>query len=113
MGMARKGHATMGLRLSGDSFKAGELTLKVNNTSKATMHELVVVPLKGAKTAPTFDAAKNAIDEEAAGTAGEVSELEPGKSGSSTLTLKAGVYMLVCNIPGHYANGMWRVITVK
>ena len=25
----------------------------------------------------------------------------------------AGVYLVACNVSGHYANGMWRVITVK
>ena len=33
---------------------------------------------------------------------GEVSELDPGKSGTLTLTIKPGKYLLVCNVPGHY-----------
>jgi uncharacterized cupredoxin-like copper-binding protein len=44
---------------------------------------------------------------------GEVSELDPGKSGSLTLTLDAGTYMLFCNLPGHYMAGMWTFVTVK
>ena len=38
---------------------------------------------------------------------GEVSELDPGKSGSLTVTLNPGKYLLICNDPGHYVSGMW------
>ena len=44
---------------------------------------------------------------------GEVSELDPGKSGTLTLKLDPGTYMLFCNIPGHYMAGMWTTVTVK
>lgn len=53
------------------------------------------------------------IDEGAAGHRGEVSELDPGKGGSLTLSMKPGRYLLVCNISGHYKAGMWAEFTVK
>ena len=37
---------------------------------------------------------------------GEISDLKPGASGSLTLNLKPGYYMLICNQPGHYKAGM-------
>jgi hypothetical protein len=43
---------------------------------------------------------------------GEVSELDPGKSGSVTVALKAGKYLLICNVPGHFGAGMWTEFTV-
>lgn len=52
------------------------------------------------------------VDEDKAGDKGEVSELEPGKSGSLTLNLDPGAYLLYCNVPGHYAAGMWVEFTV-
>jgi uncharacterized cupredoxin-like copper-binding protein len=38
---------------------------------------------------------------------GEVSELNPGATGSLTVALKPGRYLLICNVPGHFASGMW------
>lgn len=46
--------------------------------------------------------AENRVDEDKAGDKGEVSELDPGKSGTLTVELKAGKYLLICNVPGHY-----------
>ena len=60
-----------------------------------------------------YDKAGNLVDEDAAGHLGEVSELEPGKKGALKLTLKPGTYILYCNVPGHYALGMWTLLTVK
>ena len=42
----------------------------------------------------------------------EVSELDPGASGSLTVALQPGKYLLICNVPGHYASGMWTEFTV-
>jgi uncharacterized cupredoxin-like copper-binding protein len=104
--------ATMGLKLSATKVKAGKVTFKVTNVSKETVHEMLVLPYKDGKQLPYSD--KDAkLDEEAAGHLGEVSELEPGKSGSLTLNLKPGRYLLSCNIANHYMNGMWAMLTVK
>jgi len=44
---------------------------------------------------------------------GEVEELQPGTSGQPTLELKAGLYLLACNQPGHLHAGMWTKFTVN
>jgi uncharacterized cupredoxin-like copper-binding protein len=43
---------------------------------------------------------------------GEVSETPEGESGSVTLDLEAGNYVLVCNIAKHYSQGMYTAFTV-
>jgi uncharacterized cupredoxin-like copper-binding protein len=43
---------------------------------------------------------------------GEISDLPPGKSGSLSVRLKAGNYLLICNQPNHYKAGMWTKFTV-
>ena len=63
------------------------------------------------KPLPYIDA-ENRVDEDKAGDKGEVSELDPGKSGALTVPLKAGKYLLICNVPGHYGAGMWTEFTV-
>jgi uncharacterized cupredoxin-like copper-binding protein len=99
--------ATMGIKVSQASAPQGVVTFKVTNSSKDTVHEMIVVYLKDPATPPPYSAGDQRIDEDKAGYKGEVSELEPGKSGSKTLALKPGKYLLVCNIAGHYAAGMW------
>ena len=43
---------------------------------------------------------------------GETEEMQPGASKTLTLDLKPGTYLLICNVAGHYAAGMWTVLTV-
>ena len=104
--------ATMGIKASPDAVKAGEVTFKVINDSKDTVHEMIVMFLaEPGKPLPYLEA-ENRVDEDKAGDKGEVSELDPGKSGSLTVELKAGKYLLICNVPGHYGAGMWAEFTV-
>ena len=104
--------ATMGIKISKQKVKAGEVTFEVSNTSKDSIHEMVVLPYKDGEKIP-YVADELRIDEEAAGHLGEVSELDPGQSGALRIALKPGKYALVCNIPGHYMNGMWAILTVE
>lgn len=104
--------ATMGIKLSKSTVKAGDITFEVRNSSKGTIHEMVVLPYKDGEKLPYIDS-ESRIDEEAAGHLGEVSELDPGASGALRIALQPGEYALVCNIPGHYMNGMWAILTVE
>lgn len=115
MGMGMHGDmamVTMGIDAKPGSVKAGEVTFKVVNASKDTVHEMVLSPITTVDTLLPYNEALEKVDEDAAGHLGEVAELEPGQSGGLTLTLKPGTYILYCNIPGHYAAGMWTVFTV-
>ena len=99
--------ATMVMKLSRKSAPAGMVTFNVMNSSKDTVHEMIVMYLQDpSKPLPYIDA-ENRVDEDKAGDKGEVSELDPGKSGSLTVPLQPGKYLLICNVPGHYAAGMW------
>ncbi len=104
---------TMGIAVSVDNVKAGEITFEVLNSSKDTIHEMIVTKLKDASTALPINASENRVDEDKAGDFGEVSELDPGKTGALRLDLKPGSYLLFCNIPGHFTSGMWTIFTVK
>jgi uncharacterized cupredoxin-like copper-binding protein len=42
----------------------------------------------------------------------EVEDVLPGGSASLTLELEAGTYLIICNLPGHYSNGMVAVFEV-
>ncbi len=59
----------------------------------------------GAKELP-FDAKHDKVIKNRVRRMGEIADLKPGKTGKLTLNLKAGAYMLICNQPGHYKDGM-------
>lgn len=105
--------APMAIKIDKNIVTAGKVTFVVKNISKETIHEMLVAPVKDKDTLLPFVEADNKVNEEKSGDLGEVSELDPGKSGTLTLDLKPGLYVLFCNVPGHYSAGMWTMITVK
>lgn len=104
--------ATMAVVVDKTKVKAGEVTFQVTNNSKDLIHEMLVAPADPAKPLP-FVEKDFRVDEEAAKDMGEVSELDPGKSGALTITLAPGTYILFCNVAGHYMSGMWTLITAE
>jgi uncharacterized cupredoxin-like copper-binding protein len=105
--------APMGIKVDKTVVASGKVTFKVTNVSKDTIHEMLVAPIKDESTPMPYIAAENRVDEEHIGDLGEVSELDPGQEGALTLTLEPGLYLLFCNVPGHYVNGMWTTIEAK
>ena len=116
MGMAMMGSdmtmVTMGITVDLAEVPAGEVTFQVTNDSKDMIHEMVLAPVADASTPLPYNSDEMKVDEDAAGHLGEVAELEPGQAGALTMTLKPGTYILYCNIRGHYAMGMWTLLTV-
>lgn len=105
--------ATMSVAVTAPELHAGKVTFDVTNGSTETVHEMIVAPVPSDGRTLPFDASMDRVDEDAAGDLGEVSELDPGQSGSLTLDLQPGRYVLFCNVPGHFDNGMWSIIDVK
>ena len=99
--------ATMGIKISEPSAKSGIVTFHVTNTSKDTIHEMIVMYRDDPSQQLPYISADARVDEDKAGDKGEVSELDPGASGSLTVFLKPGHYVLICNVAGHFAAGMW------
>lgn len=104
--------AMMGIKLDVTTISAGKATFEVTNDSKDIIHEMVLSPIASLDVTLLYITDEYKIDEDAAGHLGEVAELDPGKSGSLTVDLEPGLYLLYCNIPGHFINGMWAVLTV-
>ena len=106
------GMANFSLSPSATSAKAGEVTFIAVNNATDLQHELIVIKsdLPADKLTVGSD---NKVDEEAVTSIGEVSETDAGKSGTVTLKLEAGHYVLICNIAGHYSQGMHVDFTVN
>jgi uncharacterized cupredoxin-like copper-binding protein len=99
--------ATLGIKTSRASAQAGDVTFEVTNTSKEMVHEMILLYLKDPTKPLAYLDKEFRVDEDKSGDKGEVSELDPGKSGTLTVTLQPGKYLLICNVPGHYAAGQW------
>lgn len=89
------------------SAKAGKVTFDVKNTGSAT-HEMVVI--KTAKGAADLGKGSRVPE---TGSAGETGDIPAGGTKKVTLNLKAGHYVLICNIAGHYSAGMHTDFTVN
>jgi len=90
------------------SAKAGNVTFDLSNDGTVP-HEMVVIKTKTKAGDLPVDSAGKASE---AGSVGEA-EVEPGATDELTLKLAAGRYALICNLPGHYAAGMYSDFTVK
>jgi uncharacterized cupredoxin-like copper-binding protein len=104
---------TMQMKMDHASVKAGPVTFQVTNESKSLVHEMLVIPTSLEASALPYDAKKDVFIESKVESLGEVEELQPGTSGQLTLELKAGLYLLACNQPGHLHAGMWTKFTVN
>ncbi len=102
----------MHMKLDRDAIKAGRVTFQVANQSQALVHELHVLRTNLAGSQLPYDSKKDVFVESKVKNLGEVSDMEPGKSGKLSLNLKAGSYVLACNKPGHLHAGMWTKFTV-
>jgi uncharacterized cupredoxin-like copper-binding protein len=94
------------------SAPAGEVTFDVSNDAEQT-HEFVIFKTDLAEgDLPTNE--DGDVDESGEGVEliDEIEDVEAGSSESLTVSLDAGNYVLICNLPGHYRQGMHASFTV-
>jgi uncharacterized cupredoxin-like copper-binding protein len=107
-----EGGSAMGLKLEPATVKAGPAVFHVHNDAMTEDHEMIVVKLTTPDAKIPLDAKKHRIDEKKLKSLGEVSDLKPGADGMLKVNLKAGTYLVFCNIKGHYEAGMQNKLTV-
>lgn len=101
------------ITLDESSAAAGDLTFDVSNDAEQT-HEFVIFKTDLAPDAlPTNE--DGTVDEEGEGVelVDEIEDIEAGSTQSLTVTLDAGSYVFICNLPGHYAQGMHTAFTAS
>ena len=98
------------ITLSADSAPAGTVIFNVSNAG-TIVHEFVI--LKTDVQAADLPLNGDSVDEDAYDAIGEVAETEAGGDGTFTATLEPGHYAIICNIPGHVAQGMVTDFTVN
>jgi uncharacterized cupredoxin-like copper-binding protein len=92
--------------------KAGETTFAIDNDAEQ-VHEFVVVKTDLAAADLPLDE-DGLVDERGEGLTfvDEVEDLQGGESAQLTVDLTPGTYILLCNLPDHFAQGMHTGFTV-
>ncbi|KQZ12819.1 MULTISPECIES: plastocyanin/azurin family copper-binding protein [unclassified Mesorhizobium] len=108
-----EGGGAMSLKLDQQTVAAGPAVFKVKNDAATEEHEMILVRLTNADEAIPLNKARHRVDEKKLRSLGEVSDLKPGASGEMKATLKAGNYLVFCNIKGHYEAGMQAQLKVQ
>lgn len=104
--------ADYSITLDSTTLSAGEVTFDVTNDA-GQVHEFVVVQTDLAEDAlPTDDTGD--VDEASTeiSPVDEIEDIEAGAQTSLTVTLEAGSYVALCNLPAHYGQGMHVAFTV-
>ncbi len=111
-GRGMTGMGRMAIRTDHASVKSGEVHFAVTNWSQGIVHEMIVVAVDNPNAPLPFDYNTGRVPEEQVKSLGEVSDLRPNATGTLDVDLSPGSYLLICNVPGHYAAGMVAELTV-
>jgi uncharacterized cupredoxin-like copper-binding protein len=101
------------ITLDDTTLPSGETTFDIHNEAEQT-HEFVVVKTDLAPDELPTDE-NGDVDEEGEGIepVDEVEDISAGSTESLTVNLDAGNYVAICNLPGHYRQGMHTGFTVS
>jgi uncharacterized cupredoxin-like copper-binding protein len=91
------------------SVGAGPTKFEADNEGKVD-HELVVLKTD---TKASKLPVEGAVAKEEGENLGEASGIAPGEKGEVEVDLETGHYILLCNLPGHYQQGMYADLDVQ
>ena len=103
----------MSIRVDQPTVKAGAVEFDVTNWSGSVLHEMLIVSVDNPNAPLPYDYAQSKVPEDQVKVMGEVSDLKPSATKALNITLAPGSYLLICNVPGHYAAGMVAPFTVS
>ena len=112
-GSVAASEADFTITLDPTSTSAGEVSFAITNDGPS-VHEFVVFKTDLAEDAlPTAD--DGTVDESGKGVEhiDEVEDIAPGADATLDVDLDAGSYVVICNLPGHYQQGMHAPLTVS
>ncbi|WP_248323879.1 MULTISPECIES: hypothetical protein [unclassified Caballeronia] len=107
-------HVALGddsIRLDTDRARAGRVSFEVTNVARSgTVHEFVVLSTNIDES--RLPVRNGQVVEGQLKKMGEVENVHNASSKRLSLNLRPGRYVLICNMPGHYAMGMHKTLTV-
>jgi len=96
--------------LATSSAPAGSVTFNISNEGPSA-HEFVILKTDDAPDAlPVKD---NTVEEDKVDVVDEAEDIAPSTTATLTTDLEAGSYVIICNIPAHYEQGMHAAFTVS
>ena len=95
--------------LDPSSGEAGSLTFGATNDGSQT-HEIEI--FSGDVDPTTLPVEDNVASTEGLELVDEIEDIAPGSSADLTVDLDAGSYVIMCNLPGHFAQGMYTTFEV-
>jgi uncharacterized cupredoxin-like copper-binding protein len=106
--------ADFSIQLSTDTLHAGDLTLAASNAGPTT-HEFEVFSMPADTNLDELEIVNDVADVDAAGmtVVDEVEDIVAGTTAELNVSLEPGTYAVICNLPGHYAQGMHASFTVE
>jgi uncharacterized cupredoxin-like copper-binding protein len=97
--------------LSDTSAPAGEVIFRVTNDGPST-HEFVVFKTDQPADALPTDENGDVAEGDDFAPVDEIEDIAPGATPTLAMDLDAGRYVVICNVPGHYRQGMHTSFTV-
>jgi uncharacterized cupredoxin-like copper-binding protein len=101
--------ADFSLTATPGTFAPGPITFGIDNDGPS-VHEFVVLRTDDEPDALPVE--NGLIPEDQIDLVDEVEDIAPGTDSSLDVNLDAGSYVLVCNLPAHYEQGMFAAFTV-
>ena len=95
-----------------DRVAAGQVTFEITNDSKTLVHEMLLMREKRAGAPLPYSAKDQRVIEARTVKLVDTDDIKPGASVRKTVSLRRGSYEMICNQPGHYAQGMRAEFTV-
>ncbi len=111
-GPGMMGMMGMAVRIDHDTVKAGLVRFDVTNWSRGMIHEMMIVAVDNPQAPLPYDYTQAKVAEDQVKVLGDTENLQPNGSKSLDVALTPGTYLLICNVPGHYAAGMVTPLTV-
>lgn len=100
------------ITLDSTDLSAGEVTFNVTNDAEQ-VHEFVVIKTDLAEDQlPLDDTGDVSESSSEISPVDEIEDIQPGSTPALAVTLDAGSYVAICNLPGHYGQGMHVGFTV-
>jgi uncharacterized cupredoxin-like copper-binding protein len=100
------------ITLDKESVPAGEVTFQIANDGEIE-HEFEVIKTDVAEDDLPVEQGQADVEAEGGEEVDEVEDLASGDEQDLTVDLEAGMYLLICNLPGHYEQGMVTTFTVE
>ncbi|MCA9913559.1 MAG: cupredoxin domain-containing protein, partial [Anaerolineae bacterium] len=100
------------IELDQSSAPAGDVTFQISNNASDMAHEVLVIKTDTAADSLQTDDSGNLMEDQL-NIVGKAEDIAAGGTATINLTLEPGHYVLACNLPGHYSQGMHVDFTVE